>query len=56
MSERKSHIQKGETASNFTLKDQNGQEFKLSDFWPMAMLPNYTEYLERMTDSPGEPT
>ena len=30
MSERKSHIQKGEMAPDFTLKDQNGDEFKLS--------------------------
>ena len=31
MLERKSPIQKGETVSDFTLKDQNGQEFKLSE-------------------------
>jgi peroxiredoxin len=30
MQERKSPIQKGETAEDFVLKDQNGKEFKLS--------------------------
>jgi len=31
MQERKSPIQKGETAADFVLKDQNGREFKLSE-------------------------
>lgn len=31
MQERKSPIQKGETAEDFVLKDQNGKEFKLSN-------------------------
>ena len=32
MKERNSPIQKGESADDFTLKDQDGKEFKLSDF------------------------
>jgi len=31
MAEKKSPLQKGETAPNFVLKDQNGEELKLSD-------------------------
>ena len=31
MAERKSPLQKGEMAPNFTLKDQNGKDFKLAD-------------------------
>ena len=41
MSERKSHIQKGEMASDFTLKDQNGQEFKLSDLKSKKVLLSF---------------
>jgi peroxiredoxin len=32
MAERKSPLQKGEMAPDFVIKDQNGKEFKLSDF------------------------
>ena len=41
MEERKSHIQKGQIAPDFTLKDHSGKEFKLSDFTGKRVLLSF---------------